>query len=390
MKLITVLLTLSVVCANNLHMALEKTWEGIKKRNIDAYQISCVHRPYSETPNDCVSEGIGYGMILALYSNDQKYFNLIWEAAEQYMWNGQNYDWHIDIYGNKVDVGAATDAEEDIAFALISADNLVKQNLWQQHNNPTYGERAQNILNSMWDLRMISYGKNVAPGASWGGDNFVNPSYFSPGWYRIFAKFDNQQHDWNTVINNCYTTLLNNVGVNNGLVPDWISPTGQYYDGSFGYNTYGNGKYLFKDAIRTLWRISTDYVWHGEPRALQFLNNSYNFIINKGGAKASNFYTMDGDLLPTGDIWYFDDNKKWRHRREHSHLTVGMWSTVAVAVGKNTTQFTIELLKFYENSTYWGLTKSSTHEDIYHNEMYFDQFLAWFGAAMLANIWHPY
>ena len=391
-RLVSILSVFSLVCGKELQTALVKTWDGLKARNIDAYNIKCIHRPNSETPDDCVSEGIGYGMILALYSNDQKYFDLIWETAEQYMWNGHNYDWRIDINGVKTGIGAATDAEQDIAFALISAQHLVEKNKWTLHTNPTYGERAQNILDNMWDSRMISYGKNIAPGAGWGGDDFVNPGYFAPAWYRIFKDFDSKDHDWDAVIDNCYKTINNNVGFENGLIPDWTTTNGQYYDGGLGYNAYGNGKYMFKDAIRTLWRISTDYLWNKEQRAELFLNNSLHFITNKGGAKASNFYTMDGELVPEEDTWVFDGDKKTRHRREHSHLTIGMWSTVPYALASDSTnEYIIELLKFYEDGDYWGLEIDPTgqDEDTAHNEMYFDQFLAWFGAVMLNNQWMP-
>jgi endo-1,4-beta-D-glucanase Y len=378
--------SIDLTFSTSLSNALHQTWKGIKQRNIDAYNVRLVHRPYSETPGDAVSEGVGYGMLVALYSNDQEYFNIIWESAEQYMWNGRGYDWRVDSGGNKVAYGYATDAEQDIAVSLIFAQNLVDEYLWIPHYNPSYGERAQSILNNMWDSRMISWNNNVAPGAGWGGDDFVNPGYFAPAWYRIFSKFDKTPgHNWNRVINNCYNTILNNVGFNNGLIPDWTTTSGDFYNSDLGYNTYGNGNYMFKDGIRILWRISTDYLWNKDSRAALFLNNSYNFIESKGGASACNYYMMNGELIPEGDIWYFDNGQKQRPRREHSHLTVGMWSTVSYALGKqNTFEYENKLMSFYSsNNNYWGLTDSD-------NEMYFDQFLAWFGAIMLNNSWTQY
>ena len=81
---------------------LLKTWQGIKKRNIDAYSVPLVHRPKSEQPGDAVSEGVGYGMILALYCNDQPYFNKIWDAAEQYLWqNKRNGDRGRGSFGRR-------------------------------------------------------------------------------------------------------------------------------------------------------------------------------------------------------------------------------------------------------------------------------------------------
>lgn len=376
---------------NPLSEALEKTWEGIKERNIDPYRIKCVHRPYSETPDDCVSEGIGYGMILALYSNDQEYFNTIWESAETYMWNGRYYDWRIDVNGFKTGMGAATDAEQDIAFALISAQSRVDKRVWViPPFHVGYGERAQNIMDNMWNTGMISSNKNVAPGAGWGGNEFVNPGYFAPAWYRIFRDVDvSENHDWGTVIDNCYDIIQRNVGYDNGLIPDWISTDGNYYQGSLGYNAYGDGRYMFKDGIRILWRIGTDYAWYGDSRAKAFLEKSYDFITEKGGADASNYYQMNGELIPEDDIWQFDGGQRYRHRREHSPLTIGMWSVVPFVLGKSDiAEYGNELLSFYEpNSTYWGKSVSENDEDILHNEMYFDQFLAWFGGVVLNNTW---
>lgn len=393
MKYTLLLLIMTVVKAKDLlETALEQTWIGIKQRNIDAYEIPCVHRPNSETPNDCVSEGIGYGMILALYSNDQEYFDKIWESGNTYMWNGNFYDWRINEQGQKTATGAATDAEQDIAFALISAQSKVDKNIWKPHNNPSYQERYQNILDSMWKNEMISQGKNINPGAGWGYDQFVNPGYFAPAWYKIFKQHDknSDQHDWDTVINNCYNIILNNVGFENGLIPDWTNINGDYYDGSLGYNAYFSGHSLFKDAIRIFWRISTDYLWFKDERAFEFISRSYTFITKKGGAKACNFYQMNGDLLPENDIWEFAGYQKTRHRREHSHLTIGMWSTIPYALNTlDITNYTNELLSFYENTTYWGLSIDpyGNEEDIEHNEMYFDQFLAWFGAIILNGTW---
>ena len=188
---------------------LLKTWQGIKKRNIDAYSTPLVHRPKSEQPGDAVSEGVGYGMILALYCNDQPYFNKIWDAAEQYLWQGDYYNWRADQNGMVIGSGAASDAEEDIAFCLIIADLLVKKGIWQGHASPkgaTYAQRAQTMINSIWSF-LVEGGKYLRPGPNWGGSAFVNPGYFAPAFYRIFDAFEEQDHNWQGLIDQCYRTI---------------------------------------------------------------------------------------------------------------------------------------------------------------------------------------
>ncbi len=367
---------------------LKKTWEGIKKRNVDPYSIKAIHRPKSELPKDFVSEGIGYGMILALYANDQKYFNNIWDAGEQYLWGGKYYNWRADEAGN-VDavngVGAATDAEQDIALCLIFADLLVKRNIWQPHKSPkevTYAERAQVILNSMWES-MIDKGKYLAPGSGWGGEAFVNPGYFTPAYYRVFDEFEPGKHNWKGLIDQCYLTISKSPGYAKGLIPDWIKPTGEFAGDKLGYNSYASGQFMYKDAIRTYWRLATDYLWYGEPKAKAFCKNALNFL--NWDAEKSNFFQMDGSAVT--DTFRLG-NGELRDRTEHSHLTIAMWACAAMAAGgpDSAEAFSKQLMKFYEGGDYWGKSSSTDQEDTLHNEMYFDQFLAWFGASLISGV----
>ncbi|MDR0330887.1 MAG: T9SS type A sorting domain-containing protein, partial [Chitinispirillales bacterium] len=105
-----------------------------------------------------------------------------------------------------------------------------------------------------------------------------------------------------------------------------------------------------------------------------------------------------GNLLPAEDTEILGGAvlNIERTRREHSHLTVGMWAAAAMASGGPALaeSYSDELLKFYKGGTnYWGYAVDPLGgtEDTAHNEMYFDQFLAWFGASMLGgvftNVW---
>lgn len=374
--------------AQSYDTILKKTWDGIKKRNVDPFTIKAIHRPKSELPKDFVSEGIGYGMILALYSNDQEYFNKIWDAGEQYLWGGKFYNWRANEAGSVEavnGVGAATDAEQDIALCLIFADLLVKRNTWQAHKSPkgvTYAERAQAILNSMWES-MIDKGKYLAPGSGWGGEAFVNPGYFAPAFYRVFDEFEPGKHNWKGLIDQCYLTISKSPGYAKGFIPDWIKPTGEFAGDKLGYNSYASGQFMYKDAIRTYWRLATDYLWYGEPQAKTFCKNALNSL--KWDAEKSNFFQMDGSAVT--DTFRLS-NGALRNRTEHSHLTTGMWACAAMAAGgpDSAEAFSDELLKYYEGEDYWGKSSSTDQEDTLHNELYFDQFLAWFGASMISGV----
>jgi endo-1,4-beta-D-glucanase Y len=390
--------SLARVANDDLDTAMAHTWAGIKARNISAYSDHLVHRPKSELPGDAVSEGQAYGMIVALYENDQTTFNSIWDAAESDLWSSKGgcYNWRWNNGAVTSDgSGMATDADQDIALVLLFADSLVKKHVWTSHTGPNsvgYKARALTLLSTIWS-KAVTSNYNLAPGAGWGGDAFVNPGYFSPASYRIFAQADTA-HDWNAVVEQCYKVIAANPGYAKGLLPDWVTPSGAYYTGSLGYNPFYGGHAMYKDGIRVLWRLALDWTWNFEPRAKVFLDSALS-LIGSDTAK-SNFYTMDGNIVPADSTFSLSGTAgPTRSRREHSHLTTGMWASASMAATDNSVASTWAdaLLGFRDSARadYWGHANDDALEDTAHNEMYFDQFLAWFGASVLAgrfsNIW---
>jgi len=390
--------------ATPLDTVLDKTWSGLKTRNVKPWTDGLLHRPKSETPGDAVSEGQAYAMIIALYLNDQTTFNSIWDAAESKMWNDANgyYDWRYNN-GAITGTGLATDADQDVALMLIFANALVEKSIWTSHKSPKnvdYKSRAQTILNTLWS-KGINNG-NLRPGANWGGGGtcgtgastwacgeHVNPGYFSPASYRIFKDFD-ASHAWATVVEQSYATIAKNPGYSKGLLPDWMNLDGTYSSATaLGYNPFHGGQAFYKDAIRVHWRLAMDWLWFQEPRAKTFLDNAYSFV-GRAPAKA-NFYKMDGSLVPTESTFTLSGtNGPSRSRREHSPLTVGMWACAAMSSGGSDSAdaWAREMLRYHaKGSDVWGLAKDPDggSEDTAHNEIYFEQFLAWFGASVMSG-----
>jgi endo-1,4-beta-D-glucanase Y len=377
--------------------ALDSTWQGMIKRNITPYGTGLIHRPKSETPGDAVSEAVGYGLLLALYADDQKTFDGILQASiDKQLGACQN--WRLQL-GGGLEPGSATDADEDIALALVFADELMQKGLWE-NTGKDYASKGKSAIDC---VRGSISGQNLL----WPGNNWqpgYNAGYFAPAWYRIFAQIDkDNEAKWLAMVDATYDFLANgkNPGYPYGMVPDWSQTDGT--PGGGGYNTYLDGKAFFKDAIRILWRVANDHLWFPNDKAKQFLTNALTFINSKGGAEAANFYQLDGsalgELVPI-ELWEdMNAGNTPRIRREHSHLTIGQWATAAVAVGtdKDKLAFSAELKKFYEGGDYWGkavdpnptyIASVAYAEDTLHNEMYFDQFLAWFGASMMSGTWN--
>ena len=233
-----------------------------------------------------VSEGQGYGMLLALINNDQAAFNRIFQAANQYMWNSSHnsyFNWKI-VNGSVSATGAATDAELDICMALIFADKLQKNSAvtkWQAFNSGgvTYSSRATQMLQSI--SANMTQNNYLLPGDNWAGNgiNNLDPSYFATGWMHAFDQFQTT-YKFTPVAATCYTVLKSRgAQFNKGQAPDWCSSSGGQASSPQSGQTY-QGLGMTEDAIRTPWRICMDALWFDNSDAKTFCSNSRTTLTN--------------------------------------------------------------------------------------------------------------
>src|SRR4051812_34081471 len=142
------------------------------------------HLRVKRTPTDTgldmgstVSEGIGYGMLIAVYMDDQPLFDELWKYEQQWLSKFGLMDWYIDAAGSKrLGEGAASDADEDMAFALLMADRQ-----WGGGGSlgKSYLDVAKDQIKAMWEHE-VHEGKLVKPGDSWNLPDpwrLVNVSY---------------------------------------------------------------------------------------------------------------------------------------------------------------------------------------------------------------------
>ncbi|MBD3345720.1 MAG: hypothetical protein GF401_11725 [Chitinivibrionales bacterium] len=246
--------------------------------------------------NEAVSEGQGYGMILALLNNDQETFNTIFEAANTHMWNDSRQSYFIWNYPAGAQ-GAATDADLDIGIALVFADELQKKGLWESYskNSVTYGSRALEIIKSI--KANMTQDDYLLPGDNWGGDgtNNLNPSYFATAWLKVFNAYQNEV-DFTPVIDKCYQVLNKMPRYDYGQAANWITPSGG--NASFGDRSMG------PDAIRTPWRIAMDALWFNDPRAIAYCKNSKGTLTEYNNTTSINYmiaqmalYTESGQAV---------------------------------------------------------------------------------------------
>jgi endo-1,4-beta-D-glucanase Y len=265
-----------IVFSNNQMLA--ELWSSYKKTIVEPGTYRTVDR---ELDNITTSEGQSYTMLRAVWMDDQTMFDQSLKWAQTYLQRPDHlFAWRYGPMGDgtynvQTHLGgqnAASDADCDIALALIMASTRWK--------DPSYLEEAQKIIQSIWKHEVVLVqGKPVMAALDLESDPLkteiiVNPSYFSPFEYKIFAKVD-PTHNWLAVADNAYDILLalskDKLGLSSstGLMPDWVSM--DKLTGEFGEPAEGQTTNYGFDAIRTPWRIAMDWHWFKDPRAKQVL-----------------------------------------------------------------------------------------------------------------------
>jgi len=133
----------------------------------------------------------------------------------------------------------------------------------------------------------------------------LNPSYYAPYAYRMFAILD-PNNDWQGVIDTSYETIIKSSALaldkedSTGLPPDWVvldRKTGEL-KAPDSRNITTN--YSF-DAHRVMWRLYLDYLWYGDSRAKDYFEkNTFLLSIWNQEQNIYNTYSHDGAVLDKG------------------------------------------------------------------------------------------
>jgi endo-1,4-beta-D-glucanase Y len=259
-----------------------------------------------QRPNDqglaaqsTVSEGIGYGMLIAVYMNDQTLFDNLWKYERHWIDGAGLMNWYVLADGSGLGPnggGGATDADEDMAFALVMAD---RQWGGQGSIDKPYRQAAIDQIRSIWKSE-IQDSKLPKPG-EWGGWNSVNVSYFAPAYYRVFATLD-PGDAWPAVITTVYDTIdfavnAANGNQNNGLVPAWCDDSHGSPCKPIDLGIANDTGYQY-DSCRTPFRIGIDWCWNAEPRAQKYVALTSAFFSAVGVQNIADTYSIDGTPRP--------------------------------------------------------------------------------------------
>jgi len=255
--------------------------------------------PEEDPPNCTCSYGIGFGMLLAVYMDDPELINGLWNYAKKYF-NGNGLMHNvIGSDGNVTVSGSNTYADIDMAAALIFS---VKK--W----GGLYESDALDYINNILHHEIDAVTLTPKASDEWLFKEYpvVVTSVLKPAYMKIFADFTGNDI-WRYIADKCYDILQAAANDVTGLFPDWCG-----IDGTPGGNPHYPSDYNFDqenfnyEASASLYNISLDYFWFGEPRAQAYYEKITNFFDiqrdPQGNLKIWNGYTLDGNEAG----WYAD------------------------------------------------------------------------------------
>jgi oligosaccharide reducing-end xylanase len=258
--------------------------------------------------NDVRSEGMSYGMMIALQWDKKAEFDALWNWAKTHMYHDAAghpargyFSWSLKIDGPANDEMPAPDGEEYFAMALYFAANRWGNGVGIYD----YKAAADRLLTDMVHREVITgptcAGTRTA-GAMFNPDHamirfspdseFTDPSYHLPAFYELWARWGPQADRvfWAKAAATSREFLQKAANPKTGLTPEYAN-----FDGT--PRTGAKGAFLF-DAWRTAMNWSVDWAWWGADRRQRQLSDRLQaFFESKGVFAYGNQFALDGNQL---------------------------------------------------------------------------------------------
>jgi oligosaccharide reducing-end xylanase len=258
---------------------------------------------------DVRTEGMSYGMMIAVQLDKKRDFDKLWKWAKTFMQHkhGQRenyFAWHCAPSGVKLDSNSASDGEEWFVTALFFASAR-----WGDGSGIyNYRVEAQNILDAMLTKADTSDRKDIVTNMfnrrekqvvfvpAGEADDFTDPSYHVPHFYTLWSRWaDKENQFWLDAADASRKFLRKVTNPVTGLAPDYAK-----FDGT-PFSPWGGGNENFQyDAWRVAMNVAIDQIWFGKnPWAQEHSSRLLSFFHSQGLAHYGNLFTLDGKRLGT-------------------------------------------------------------------------------------------
>jgi len=279
--------------------------------------------------HDARTEGLSYGMMIAVQLGKKDVFDRIWRWSVKYLQHQDGpreayFAWSINTQTMKKNSeGSASDGELYYITSLLFASNK-----WGNNTGIDYYKEARRILDAMWkkdgtgniynlintEHKQISF---VPEGSNY---NWTDPSYHLPALFEVWALYAKDGHE--QFYKDCADTsrvfLHRACDVATGLTTDYSEVSGAPHATRWAPPAF---RY---DSWRVPMNIAMDYNWFGKDKTWQedYAKRIQQFFRSKGIDSFGDQFNTDGTLpefiLQAGGF------KKLRH-------SIGLVATTASA-----------------------------------------------------------
>ena len=304
--------------------------------------------------HDARTEGMSYGMMIAVQFGEKDIFDRIWRWSKKYMQHqtGQRkgyFAWSCKTDGTRNAEGAASDGELYFITSLIFASNR-----WGDNTGINYRAEAQRILNCTMpkeyepERRQGGFGgfggfgqqqqgpqkmflidpetKLITFTPDGFGQRYTDPSYHIPAFYEVWARWadDGRSDYWRDCAAKSREFLHKAINEETGLNPDMCQFDGSLMQG-FG-NRPNPGNNFRYDSWRVPMNITLDYEWCCADKEWQqkYGETIQNFLYKQGVHDFLDQYRVDGSLPEGNEILQAGGFRKLRH-------SIGFIATAAAA-----------------------------------------------------------
>ena len=284
--------------------------------------------------HDVRTEGMSYGMMIAVQMDRKDIFDRLWRWSRKYMQHQSGpregyFAWSCKTDGSHNAEGSASDGELYYITSLIFASNR-----WGDNTGIDYKKEARRII----DCSMAKDGTDgqqpllhpehqlitFTPDNM--GSRFTDPSYHIPAFYEVWARWadDGRTEYWREAARKAREFLHKAIHPETGLNPDMCQ-----YDGSVMDNPWmrrGGGANFRYDSWRVPMNIALDYEWCCDDKEWQrqYGERIQNFLYSQGIDTFVDQYRVDGTLPEGNEILQAGGFRKLRH-------SIGLVATSAAA-----------------------------------------------------------
>lgn len=268
--------------------------------------------------NDARTEGLSYGMMVAVQLNKKALFDRVWRWSKKYLQHQGGprdayFAWSVNPKTlKKNSEGTASDGE-----LYFVTDLLFASNRWGNNTGIDYYAEARRILDAMWKkdgtggiFNIINtQHKQISFTPENGNYEWTDPSYHLPAFYEIWALYAKDGHE--QFYKDCADTsrafLHRACNAVTGLTNDYADFSGAphptpWMPAAFRY-----------DSWRVPMNIAMDYVWFGQDKSWQegYAGRLQAFLKSKGIDAFDDQFNTDG--TPPEFILGAGGFKKLRH-----------------------------------------------------------------------------